>query len=99
MSATANDIRRLMEAGRTADAEKTLRRKLAEVPTNAEWRTLLARILAGTGRKPEAIAELGIAVEHAPDGREARLTLARLANELGQSDLAARHCSARTPPM
>jgi len=91
MNATANDIRRLMEAGRTADAESALRRKLAEVPTNAELRALLARVFAATGRKPEAIAELGIAVEHAPGGREARLTLARLANELGQSDRAARH--------
>jgi predicted Zn-dependent protease len=91
MSATANDIRRLLEAGRTADAETTLRRKLAGSPTNAEWRTLLARVLVATGRKAEAIEELGIAVEHAPSGREARLTLARLANELGQSDLAALH--------
>ena len=65
-------------------------------PANAEWRTLLARVLAVTGRKPEAIAELGIAVEHAPDGREARLTLARLANELGQSELAARHARVLT---
>src|SRR5690349_21551557 len=91
MSATANDIRRLMEAGRSADAEAVLRRKLAETPGNAEWRALLARILASTGRKPEAVAELGIALEHAPGNRESRLTLARLANELGQSDLAARH--------
>jgi uncharacterized protein (TIGR02466 family) len=91
MNATANDIRRLMESGRTADAEGALRRKLAVTPTNAEWRTLLARVLAATGRKPEAVSELVIAVEHAPGGREARLTLARLANELGQSDLAARH--------
>src|SRR3982751_41691 len=91
MSAMANDIRRLMEAGRTADAEASLRRKLTEAPTNAEWRALLARVLVATGRKPEAIAELGIAVEHAPGTRETRLTLARLANELGQSDLAARH--------
>ena len=96
MNATANDIRRLVEAGRTADAEGALRRKLAEAPTNAEWRTLLARVLAATGRKPEAIAELGLAVEHAPGGREARLTLARLANELGQSDLAARHARVLT---
>jgi uncharacterized protein (TIGR02466 family) len=91
MSATANDIRRLMETGRTADAENTLRRKLAAAPANAEWRALLARVLAATGRKAEAITEFGIAVEHAPADREARLTLARLANELGQSDLAARH--------
>src|SRR5690349_24868694 len=91
MSATANDIRRLMEAGRTAEAEAALRRKLAESPSNAEWRGLLARVLAATGRKSEAIAELGIAVEQAPGTRETRLTLARLANELGQSDLAARH--------
>jgi predicted Zn-dependent protease len=87
MSATANDIRRLMEAGRTADAENTLRRKLAATPSNAECRTLLARVLAATGRKAEAIAELGIAVEHAPRAREARLTLARLANELGSPTL------------
>ncbi|HYJ40765.1 MAG TPA: putative 2OG-Fe(II) oxygenase [Steroidobacteraceae bacterium] len=96
MNATANDIRRMVEAGRTADAEVALRRKLAEVPTNAEWRTLLARVLAATGRKPEAIAELGIAVGHAPGGREARLTLARLANELGQSSLAAQHARVLT---
>jgi predicted Zn-dependent protease len=96
MNATANDIRRLMEAGRTADAESTLRRKLAEAPANPEWRTLLARVLAATGRKLEAIAELGIVVEHAPGGREARLTLARLANELGQSGLAARHARVLT---
>ena len=96
MNATANEIRQLVEAGRTADAEGALRRKLAEMPTNAEWRTLLARVLAATGRKPEAIAELGIALEHAPGGREARLTLARLANELGQSDLAARHARVLT---
>ena len=96
MNATANDIQRLLEAGRTADAEGALRRKLAEVPSNAEWRTLLARVLAATGRKPEAIAELGIAVEHAPGAREARLTLARLANELGQSELAARHARVLT---
>src|SRR5690349_3587631 len=91
MSATANDIRRLMEAGRTADAEAALRRKLADSPTNAEWRALLARVLAATGRKPEAVTELSIAVEQAPGVRETRLTLARLANEIGQSDLAARH--------
>src|SRR6478736_3225525 len=91
MSATANEIRRLMEAGRTADAEGALRRRLAGAPTNTESRTLLAKVLAATGRKPEALAELAIAVEHAPGGREARLTLARLANELGQSELAARH--------
>lgn len=96
MSATANDIRRLLEAGRTADAEGALRRKLAEVPSNAEWRTLLARVLVATGRKPEAVAELDIAVEHAPSAREARLMLARLANELGQSDLAARHARVLT---
>ena len=96
MNSTANDIRRLVEAGRTADAEELLRRKLAEVPTNAEWRTLLARLLAGAGRKPEAVQELGIAVDHAPGGREARLTLARLANELGQSELAARHARVLT---
>jgi predicted Zn-dependent protease len=91
MSATANDIHRLLKAGRTADAEEALRRALAEKPANAESRTLLARVLVAAGRKPEALAELGIAVEHAPGAREARLTLARLANELGQSDLAARH--------
>ena len=91
MNATANEIRQLLEAGRTAEAETALRRKLAGAPANAEWRTLLARVLAATGRKPEAIAELGIAVGHAPAGRDARLTLARLANELGQSDLAERH--------
>jgi len=96
MSATANEIQRLLAAGRTADAEGALRRKLAEAPANPEWRTLLARVLVATGRKPEAIAELGIAVEHAPTGREARLTLARLANELGQSDLAARHARVLT---
>ena len=96
MNSTANDIRRLVEAGRTADAEELLRRKLAEVPTNAEWRTLLARVLAGAGRKPEAVQELGIAVDHAPGGREARLTLARLANELGQPELAARHARVLT---
>ena len=90
MSATANDIRRLMEAGRTAEAEAALRRKLGEA-ANAEWRALLARVLAATGRKPEALAELGVALEHAPGSRENRLTLARLANELGQSELAARH--------
>ena len=91
MNATANDIRRLLETGRAADAESALRRKLADAPTNTEWRTLLARVFTATGRKPEAIAELGIAVEHAPGDRDARLTLARLANELGQSELAARH--------
>jgi predicted Zn-dependent protease len=91
MNATANDIRRLLAAGRTADAEDALRRRLAQVPANVELRTLLARALAATGRKAEAIAELGIAVEQAPDGRDARLTLARLANELGTFDLAARH--------
>jgi predicted Zn-dependent protease len=96
MSATAKDIQRLLEAGRTADAEGTLRRKLAEAPANAECRALLARVLVATGRKPEAVAELGIAVEHAPGAREARLTLARLANELGQSDLAARHARVLT---
>lgn len=96
MNSTANDIRRLMEAGRTADAESALRHKLAEVPANAELRTLLARVLAATGRKPEAIAELGIAVEHAATGREARLTLARLANELGQPGLAAKHARVLT---
>ena len=96
MNSTANDIRRLVEAGRTADAEELLRRKLAEVPTNAELRTLLARVLAGAGCKPEAVQELGIAVDHAPDGREARLTLARLANELGQPELAARHARVLT---
>ena len=96
MNATANDILRLMEAGRTADAEGALRRKLAEAPSNAEWRTLLARVLVAAGRKPEAIAELSLAVEHAPKVREPRLTLARLANELGQSELAARHARVLT---
>ena len=96
MNATANDILRLVETGRTADAEGALRRKLAEAPSNAEWRTLLARVLVATGRKPEAVTELGIAIEHAPKVREARLTLARLANELGQSDLAARHARVLT---
>src|SRR5436190_15408251 len=96
MSATANDIQRLLAAGRTADAEGALRSKLAKVPTNTECRTLLARVLVATGRKPEAVAELDIAVEHAPGAREARLMLARLANELGQSDLAARHARVLT---
>src|SRR6187397_671005 len=96
MSATANDIQRLLEAGRAADAESAVRRKLAEKPASAEWRTLLARVLVATGRKPEAIAELGIAVENAPGIREVRLMLARLANELGQSDLAARHARVLT---
>jgi predicted Zn-dependent protease len=96
MGATVNDIRRLVEAGHTADAEGALRRKLVEAPANAELRTLLARVLAGTGRKAEAIAELGLAVDHAPESRDARLTLARLANELGASDLAARHARALT---
>jgi predicted Zn-dependent protease len=96
MNATANDILRLVEAGRTADAEGVLRRKLAEAPSNTQWRTLLARVLVAAGRKPEAIAELEIAVEQAPKVREARLTLARLANELGQSELAARHARVLT---
>ena len=96
MSATANDIQRLLEAGRAADAESAVRRKLAEKPASAEWRTLLARVLVATGRKPEAIAELGIAVENAPGIREVRLMLARLANELGQSNLAARHARVLT---
>lgn len=52
---------------------------------------MLSGILAATGRKAEAITELQVAVEHAPESRESRLTLARLANELGQSALAARH--------
>ena len=96
MSATVNDIQRLLAAGRTADAEGALRSKLAQVPSNVEWRTLLARVLVATGRKAEAIAELGLAVEHAPSARDARLTLARLANELGQSELAARHARVLT---
>ena len=96
MSATANDIQRLLEAGRAADAESAVRRKLAEKPASSEWRTLLARVLVATGRKPEAITELGIAVENAPGIREVRLMLARLANELGQSDLAARHARVLT---
>ena len=96
MSATANDIQRLLAAGRTADAEGALRSKLAQVPSNVEWRTLLARVLVATGRKAEAIAELGLVVEHAPSARDARLTLARLANELGQSELAARHARVLT---
>ena len=96
MSATANDIQRLLAAGRTADAEGALRSKLAKVPKNAECRMLLARVLVATGRKPEAVAELDIAVEHAPGTREARLMLVRLANELGQSDLAARHARVLT---
>lgn len=93
---TANDIQRLMEAGRTADAEAALRRKLVEMPANAELLALLSRVLVATGRKAEAITELGIAVEQAPGGRAARLTLARLANELGHSDLAARHARVLT---
>jgi len=96
MNATVKDILRLVEAGRTADAEAALRRKLAEAPANVEWRALLARVLAATGRKPEAIAELKLAVEQAPDARDARLTLARLANELGQSGLAALHARVLT---
>ena len=96
MSATVNDIQRLLAAGRTADAEGALRSKLAQVPSNVEWRTLLARVLVATGRKAEAIAELGLVVEHAPSARDARLTLARLANELGQSELAARHARVLT---
>ncbi len=96
MNAMANDIRRLVEAGRTADAEGALRHKLAELPANAELRTLLARVLAATGRKAEAVAELGVAVDHSPGSRDARLMLARLANELGASDLAARHARALT---
>jgi uncharacterized protein (TIGR02466 family) len=91
MNALANDIRRLMEAGRTADAESALRLKLSGMPAHTESRVLLARVLAASGRKPEAIAELVVAIGHAPDSREARLTLARLANELGQFELAARH--------
>jgi protein involved in temperature-dependent protein secretion len=51
MSATANDIQRLLAAGRTADAEEVLRRKLGQAPANAEWRTLLARLLVVTGRQ------------------------------------------------
>jgi uncharacterized protein (TIGR02466 family) len=96
MNATVSEFRRLIEGGRTADAEAALRRKLAEQPLNAECRTLLARVLVAAGRKPEAVVELGIAVEHAPDVRESRLTLARLANELGQSELAARHARVLT---
>src|SRR6186713_1127383 len=96
MSATVNDIQRLLAAGRTADAEGALRSKLAQVPSNVEWRTLLARVLVATGRKPEAVAELGTAVEHAPGVREVRLMLARLANELGQSALAAHHARVLT---
>ncbi len=95
MNAT-QEIRRLVQTGRATDAEGLLRRKLGDTPANAELRALLAGVLAGTGRKPEALAELRMAVEHAPDGREARLALARLANELGQSELAARHARALT---
>jgi predicted Zn-dependent protease len=96
MSATANDIQRLLEAGRTTDAESAVRRKLAEKPANAEWRALLARVLVASGRKSEAVAELGIAVEQAPGVREVRLMLARLANELGQFGLAALHARVLT---
>jgi Flp pilus assembly protein TadD len=49
------------------------------------------RRLMQAGRKAEALAQLVVAMEQPSPGREGRLTLARLANELGQHALAATH--------
>jgi predicted Zn-dependent protease len=52
--------------------------------------------LIQAGRKDLALVELESVVERAPGGRDARLMLARLANELGRSGLAARHARVLT---
>jgi len=57
---------------------------------------MLAQLLASRGRKEDAIAELKLAVEHAPDARASRLLLARLANERGQAALAGHHAGLLT---
>jgi tetratricopeptide (TPR) repeat protein len=54
------------------------------------------RGLMQAGRKAEALSRLVLAMEQSSPGREARLTLARLANELGQHSLAATHARVLT---
>jgi tetratricopeptide (TPR) repeat protein len=52
------------------------------------------RRLMQAGRKAEALSQLVAAVQCAAPDRDSRLTLARLANELGQHALAAEHARA-----
>ena len=54
------------------------------------------RRLMQAGRKAEALSQLVAAVQCAAPDRDARLTLARLANELGPHALAAEHARALT---
>ena len=85
------EVSQHLRAGRAGDAERILRGRLELAPQDAGLRAMLAQVLAATGRKDEAIAELSTAVEQAPGGRGTRLLLARLANERGRNALAEQH--------
>jgi Flp pilus assembly protein TadD len=96
MKSVEMEARQRLQAGRADQAEQILRRQLALTPRDARLREMLGQALASLGRKNDAIAELRIAVEHAPQMRTARLQLARLANEQGQPALAEQHARALT---
>lgn len=96
MKSVEMEARQRLQAGRADQAEQILRRQLALTPRDVRLREMLAQVLASLKRKPDAIAELAVVVEQAPDARAARLLLARLANELGQSALAEQHARVLT---
>lgn len=91
MKPVEHEARQWLQAGRPDQAEQILRGQLALTPRNTQLRAILAQVLASLGRKEDAIAELKVAVELAPDARAARLLLARLANEQGHAALAEHH--------
>lgn len=96
MKSVETEARQRLQAGRADEAEQILRKQLAIKPRDARLREMLGQVLVSLGRKNDAIAELRIAVEHAPQVRATRLQLARLANEQGQPGLAEQHARALT---
>jgi predicted Zn-dependent protease len=57
----------LLEAGRAAEALFPLRRYVQSAPADARGHLSLGRAYAALGRTPEAVGELGLAVQYTPD--------------------------------
>lgn len=82
--------RALSEAGDDTGAENACRRALGVEPQEVRYRLQLVDILEKAGRKQDALAELSLAQEYAPDRFDLMLKLFRAFDSLGMYEEALR---------
>jgi len=76
------------QVGRTADAEKALRKAVAIGPPNPAWHRDLGVVLAARGATEEARREYAIALEIAPENPTPLINLGNLERQAGHAEQA-----------